>query len=253
MPSAHRLAAGCVTVTGAAVEHDRRRRRPARSRRAPARRRCGARRPGRRSPAPRRRAARTRCPGTRPSRRRSSHREPHLARARAASRVKSSTTSRPTISRMAAAGVSSRAGRGRDPAAVAQDRDPVGDLEDLLHAVRDEEDRHALAGAGCATMRKSCAHLVRRQRAVGSSMIRTRTSSEIALAISTVCCSARVRPRAGSPTSSRTSRRARTSSASRSIRRRSTISPAVAVADEDVLRDRQVGEDHRLLVDRGDA
>ena len=28
---------------------------------------------------------------------------------------------------------------------------------------------------------------------------------------------------------------------------------AVAVADEDVLRDGQVGEDHRLLVDRGDA
>jgi hypothetical protein len=75
------------------------------------------------------------------------------------------------------------------------------------------------------TMRKSRCTSCAEREAVGSSMISTRTSSEIALAISTVCCSARVRPRAGSPTSSRTSSRARTSRASRSMRRRSTILP----------------------------
>ena len=54
-------------------------------------------------------------------------------------------TVRPTISRIAIAGVSSRPGSSRYPAAVAQDGHPVGDLEDLLHPVRDEQDRDALA------------------------------------------------------------------------------------------------------------
>ena len=103
------------------------------------------------------------------------------------------------------------------------------------------------------TMRKSRWTSCAEREAVGSSMIRTRTSSEIALAISTVCCSARVRPRAGSSTSSRTSSRARTLS-------RLAFHPApvdelaaIAVADEDVLGDGEVREDHRLLIDGGDA
>jgi hypothetical protein len=35
------------------------------------------------------------------------------------------------------------AGGGADPPAVPEDGDPVGDLEDLVHPVRDEEDRDA--------------------------------------------------------------------------------------------------------------
>ena len=102
-------------------------------------------------------------------------------------------------------------------------------------------------------MRKSRCTSWAESEAVGSSMIRTRTSSEIALAISTVCCSARVSPRAGSPTSSRTSSRAE------DLARLAFHAPpvddlaAIAVADEDVLGDRQVREDHRLLVDGRDA
>ena len=89
--------------------------------------------------------------------------------------------------------------------------------------------------------------------AVGSSMISTRTLSEMALAISTVCCWARVRPRAGSVTFEA------------DVQARQHLlclaphpppvhdAAAVPVADEDVLGDRQVGEDHRLLVDGRDT
>ena len=56
-----------------------------------------------------------------------------------------------------------RPGPGRDPAAVAQDRDPVRDLEDLLHPVRDEEDRHALLAQRVHDAEEA-AHLVGRQR-----------------------------------------------------------------------------------------
>jgi hypothetical protein len=61
--------------------------------------------------------------------------------------------------------------------------------------------------------------------AVGSSMIRTRAFTEIALAISTVCCSATVSPRAACSTSISTPSRARTASASRRAAPRSTIRP----------------------------
>ena len=100
----------------------------------------------------------------------------------------------------------------------------------------------------------SCATSWADSDAVGSSMIRTRTLSEIALAISTDCCAASVRPRAGLRTSMATPSvgedrlgLARTSRASRST------CAAVLVADEDVLGDVQVGEEQRLLVDRRDA
>ena len=103
------------------------------------------------------------------------------------------------------------------------------------------------------TMRKSRCTSCAESDAVGSSMISTRTSSEMALAISTVCCSARVRPRAGSPTS-----RLHVEPGEDLARLAFHAPPVddlapIAVADEDVLGDRQVGEDHRLLVDGGDA
>ena len=84
-------------------------------------------------------------------------------------------------------------------------------------------------------------------------MISTRTFNEIALAISTDCCAASVRPRAG----------LRTSSAMPSVREdvlglAEHPAPvregaAVLMADEDVLGDVEVGKEQRLLIDRGDA
>src|SRR5262249_45092439 len=50
----------------------------------------------------------------------------------------------------------------RDPATVAQDGDAIGDLEDLLHAVRDEEDGHALL-TQVGDDAKEAVHLVRRE------------------------------------------------------------------------------------------
>ena len=61
--------------------------------------------------------------------------------------------------------------------------------------------------------------------AVGSSMISTRTFNEIALAISTDCCAASVRPRAGLRTSSTMPNVRRMSSASRNIRRQFVKAP----------------------------
>src|SRR5439155_16199369 len=53
-------------------------------------------------------------------------------------------------------------GSRRDPTAVAQDRDAIGDLKDILHAVRDEEDGNALATKGLDDPEEA-AHLVSRQ------------------------------------------------------------------------------------------
>ena len=89
--------------------------------------------------------------------------------------------------------------------------------------------------------------------AVGSSMISTRTSSEMALAISMACWAATGSPTAGMRGSRCTSRRDSRASASAHIFRQSHDTAQVAVADEDVLGHAQIGEDQRLLVDGGDA
>ena len=65
-------------------------------------------------------------------------------RARPAAAAEAAPTSRPTMSAMALAGVASARGRRRDQPPVAEDGDAVGDLEHLLHAVADEQDRDAL-------------------------------------------------------------------------------------------------------------
>ena len=91
--------------------------------------------------------------------------------------------------------------------------------------------------------------------AVGSSMTSRLASSEMALAISMICWSAIERPRAGRRGSMRTPSRAKSDSASAYIAARS-MRPAAAVrlaAHEDVLGDRQVGEERGLLVDHRDA
>ena len=88
--------------------------------------------------------------------------------------------------------------------------------------------------------------------AVGSSMISTRTSCDIALAISTACCSPTVSVLAGASDRGRRRAPASISEASRRSRRQLTTRPRSRWPDEDVLGDRQVGEDQGFLVDRDD-
>ena len=91
--------------------------------------------------------------------------------------------------------------------------------------------------------------------AVGSSMMRRLASSEMALAISMICWSAIERPRAGRRGSRSTPSRSK--SALRLGVHRGPVDPAPAAqrltAHEDVLGDREVGEEGRLLVDHRDA
>ena len=83
-------------------------------------------------------------------------------------------------------------------------------------------------------------------------MISTRTLSEMALAISTACCEARVRPRAGC------ARPVDVELGQNRFGLGVHLAPvqypaSILVADEDVLSHVQVGEDHGFLVDGGDA
>ena len=235
-----------------AVEEDLAACRPGRCRTGPGRRRSGGRRRGRQSPGPRPRAGRTRCRGTRP---RAPARGPRGRRRRASTGVRWKNSRQRPADHLADG---DRRGQlrprpGRHPAAVAQDGHAVGDLEDLLHAMRDEQDGDALAARRDSTIPNSRRTSWADSEAVGSSMIRTRTCSESALAISTVCCSARVRPRAGSSTSSRTPSRAEDRLGVPAHPATIDQAAAIAMADEDVLGDGQVREAHRLLVDRRDA
>ena len=166
-------------------------------------------------------------------------------------RWKKSLRVRPTISRIAIAGVSSERGRvdTQRPSRRTVTRSEISKTS----SIRCEMNRMATPSRRSdSTIPNSRRTSWAESEAVGSSMIRTRTCNESALAISTVCCSARVRPRAGSSVSRRTPSRPRIASASRRIRATVDHAAAVAMADEDVLRDRQVREDHRLLVDRRD-
>ena len=144
------------------------------------------------------------------------------------------------------------AGRpGGDPAAIAQDRDPIGDLEDILHAMGDEEDRDAFAPQGLddpeeatrLVSRQRCRRLVHDQDANAQrERLRDlegllRRDGETARRRADV--EARAEPleddRGVAP------------------HRRPVDDPAaVTMADEDVLGDGEVGEDHRLLIHRGD-
>ena len=56
-----------------------------------------------------------------------------------------SASSRPTIAAMIRSAVSSAIGAVSDVPAVAQHGDPVGQREDLVHPVRDVDDRHPVA------------------------------------------------------------------------------------------------------------
>ena len=111
------------------------------------------------------------------------------AAARAVRAPKTADISRPTMSEMSVDAVHPGRLPRVDPPAVAQHRDPVGELEDLVEAVRDVHD----ARAPCAHLAHSASRRATScagSAAVGSSMITMRASLPSARAISTSCCSA---------------------------------------------------------------
>ena len=110
--------------------------------------------------------------------------------------------------------------RGRDVAAVAHDGDGVAEGEHLVEPVRDEQQRAALV-AQAAGHREQPLDLDAASAAVGSSMISTRASSEIAFAISMICWSAIERPSVTRSGSIETPSRAKISCASARIALRS--------------------------------
>src|SRR6476619_153724 len=102
-----------------------------------------------------------------------------------------------------------------------------------------------------STTRNSRSTSVCVSAAVGSSITITRASAESALAISTICWSAIESPRAMRSGSSLTPSCSNSPAASRRMRRTSMRRPLRS--DEDVVCDREVGEERRLLEDDRDA
>ncbi len=154
-----------------------------------------AERPRRPGPRTRRRRRRLRVRGRGP-------RAPP-ARVRSASAMNSCSSGLPTMSRIAVSAVASPVGRVeiQRPSRRTVTRSAISKTS----SIRCEMNRIATPSARSDRMiRKRRSASWAESDAVGSSMIRTRTLSEIALAISRVCCSAGVRPRAGSSTSRRT-------------------------------------------------
>ena len=166
------------------------------------------------------------------------------------------TSSRPTIIRISSARSTSAIGRVPTSVAVAQDGHAVGDLRQLLEPVRDVDDPDALRPSARGSTRNRFSTSRSLSDAVGSSMIRIRASAPSALAISTSCCSGIVSARTSAVGVDRARRRA-PSSSPRPARRRSPQrtrrhGPPRLEPERDVLGDGQVGEQRRLLVDRGD-
>ena len=169
-------------------------------------------------------------------------------------RVNSAAGLRPTIcSMIQATSMSASVGAGHD-AAVAQHRDRVADLQQLVELVRDVDDRDARAPAGRAMTRKSPSTSAALSADVGSSMIRTRTSWASALAISTTCCWPMRRSLTSvvgvdRPAPAADDSRARCRSALRSI---DAADATQLRGQEDVVGDAEVGAQVELLVDDAD-
>ena len=90
--------------------------------------------------------------------------------------------------REAAPGVASARSRRLDDLAAAQDRDAVGEAQDLVHAVGDEEDQAAFRAPGARSGVKTVSRSVKSSAAVTSSRIRMRGSRTRARASTTSCC-----------------------------------------------------------------
>ena len=99
-----------------------------------------------------------------------------------------SATSRPTIAEMIAFSERPSIGAVKTRSAVAQHRDPIGERDDFVDAVRGVDDRNARLRQLAHDLEQRLAFRLDSAE-VGSSMIRIRASSDSALAISTSCCS----------------------------------------------------------------
>ena len=166
-------------------------------------------------------------------------------------RRKKSESSRPTMSRISV-DLGDLAGRpGRDVLAVAEDGDPVAQLEHLVEAVADEQDRHARRGQA-SHLAEQALHLERRE---GGGRLVHDQHADVArhrlgdlhglLAGDGELRGERTRVDVDLEP-------ARISAARCCIARQCTRRPP-GLAHEDVLGDGQVGEDERFLVDAGDA
>ena len=228
------------------------RRRTCRRRRRPARSRCGRRRPGRPGRRSRRPARRRRCRGRyrgwrdrrpRAPRRRPRRRSWGTGR-RPRGRPSATTISSTEVSATASVETYSPS---RITVTVSQSANTSSKRWEMKTRARPSSRRLRAT----ANSRSTSTPL---RAAVGSSITRRLASSEIAFAISMICWSAMERPRAGRRGSMATPSRANSAVASayiaaRSIRRAGAQRLA---AHEDVLGDREVGEERRLLVDHRD-
>ena len=166
-------------------------------------------------------------------------------------RRKKSDSSRPTMSRISETSVTSADGLGRDVLAVAQHRDAVAELEHLVEAVADEQDRHARRGEA-PHLAEQAPDLVGRQR--GRRLVhdqhpdvtghRLGDLDGLLTGDRELGCH---RPRIDVDLEV-----ARISPA-RACMSRQWTRPPPGLAHEDVLGHREVREHQRLLVDAGDA
>ncbi len=220
------------------------------------------------APAPLRRARRGRRSRRRPTSRSTSanapgHGEPSHASAgrprvavpRLLGARRSSSSSRPTISRMSPAASSSAVGPSPTRAAVAEHRDAVGELEHLVDPVRDEDRRRRRRRGSVRTRREERLHLVVGERA--GRLVEdqhARVDRERARDLDHLL---QVGPQPADG-QRRVERRAeplergarRLASSRQSISRPRSRHP---VPEEDVLGDREVGRERRLLGHGRDA
>ena len=153
---------------------------------------------------------------------------------------------------MALAGVTSFAGRVESPASITQDRDPVGDLEHLFHAMRDEQDGDTLTSQRRDDP-EQLVDLMGRQR--GGRLVHDQDPDVERDGLGDLH-----RLLLGEREAARRIRHVQADVQARHHLLGLAPHPwpvddpaAIPMADEDVLGDRQVGEDHGLLVDRRDT
>ena len=159
---------------------------------------------------------------------------------------------RPSIASTSDASVSCRR-RGADQVAVAQHRDRVRELEHLAEEVGDQDDRRPAGDERADDLVQLLASRRRSSAAVGSSMTISCASRESARRISTFCCSpVRRRPAGASPGSSKPAPRGELVVGRVELPAAQNAGARRLDAEEDVLRDRQLRDDERLLRDRRD-
>ena len=144
-------------------------------------------------------------------------------------------------------------------AAIAQDRAAVGELHDLFQAVRHIDDGRCLDPSSGAARRNSRVISRFSSAAVGSSRMSTRQRRRSALAMATICCSAKPSCRTGRSGSGAKSNarelRARLVAHARAIDESGQAEqpPHRQIAERQVFGDRQRRHEMQLLRDGDDA